>query len=203
MKRLTLIVIVLALAVAFSGCSTFKAMDGSSQREMEAFEEGKPVVAKTAGFKPVEIPSMKPKPITGLTVIEREPEPVMVAEEPEPEPVMVAEVSEPEPIEECPACPPCEEVARSPLSEIKIKVLNGNGKSGSAKRMKGKLKKMGYVIERIDNAPRKTFTRNTVFYADCCKAEAEDLAEKLGGKTIIKRLSWHSIFDIIVVTGKK
>jgi hypothetical protein len=180
-----LLVTVLAFTVIFSGCGTFKHLDGSTERQIETFDEGRPAVVMAQEFEPVDISEM-------------EAEPVEVAAMEETEPVVECPTCPP-----CPVCPPCPEVTRRPLSKIKIKVLNGNAKRGSAKKMSGKLEAMGYVVKRIDDAPRKSFTKNTVFYADCCIEEAKELKRKLGGRTVTKPLTWHSIFDIIVVTGKK
>lgn len=178
-----LLVTVLTFAVIFYGCSTLKFVDGSSANEIESFDESKPA----PGFKPVKIPEMEPKPVTILTATEQKS------------------------LEDCPVCPPCKEVAKTSIakvaktsmSDIKIKVLNGNGNIVSAKKMEKKIVAMGYEVERVDDAPRFTFKTNTIYYADCCKNEAEELASKLGGRTITKALSWNSIYDIIVVSGNE
>ena len=166
-----------------SGCSTLKFMDGSSTNEIESFDESK----SASGFKPIVITLTEPKPVTVLAVTETKS------------------------LEDCPVCPPCPEVAKTSIakvaktsmSDIKIKVLNGNGNIVSAKKMEKKIVAMGYEVERVDDAPRFTFKTNTIYYADCCKNEAEELASKLGGRTITKALSWNSIYDIIAVTGNE
>jgi hypothetical protein len=86
---------------------------------------------------------------------------------------------------------------------LRIKVLSGDGDLNSAKEAAKKLRNMGYNIKLIDLAPRPNFSRNTVFFAPKFKNEAKSLAPGLGGAvTIFKPLSWSSVFDIIVVTGK-
>lgn len=89
------------------------------------------------------------------------------------------------------------------IRRIKIKVLSGNGNLNSAKYMAKKLTNMGYKIKRIDRAPKSDFLQNTVFFAPEFQYEAKRLVDSLGGNTIVKPLHWYSIFDLIIVTGKK
>ena len=88
------------------------------------------------------------------------------------------------------------------IREIRIKVLTGDGNLDSAKEMAKKLRQMGYEIESIDRAPQSDFLQNTVFFAPEFQYKAKRLVSRLGGNTIVKPLSWYSIFDIIIVTGK-
>jgi hypothetical protein len=81
-------------------------------------------------------------------------------------------------------------------------VLSGYGDLNSAKEMAEMLKAMGYRVKSIDYASRSSFSRNTVFFAPEFKKEAEMLVSRLGGDMILKPLSWYSIFDLVVVTGK-
>ncbi len=83
-----------------------------------------------------------------------------------------------------------------------IKVLSGDGDLNSALEMEKKLRNMDYNIILIDYAPRSNFLRNTVFFARKFQKEGKQLAFSLGDNTIAKPLSWYSIFDLIVVTGK-
>jgi len=83
-----------------------------------------------------------------------------------------------------------------------IKVLSGDGDLNSAMKMEKKLRNMDYNIILIDYAPRSNFLRNTVFFARKFQKEGKQLAFSLGDNTIAKPLSWYSIFDLIVVTGK-
>ena len=88
------------------------------------------------------------------------------------------------------------------MRKTKIKVLSGDGNLDSAKEMAKKLRNMGYKIEFIDHAPRSSFRRNTVFFAPEFQYEAKRLVSSLGGNTIVNPLSWYSVFDLIIVTGK-
>ena len=88
------------------------------------------------------------------------------------------------------------------IGKLKIKVLSGDGNINSAKQMASRLKKMGYHVKRVDFAPKSTFWKNTLYFAKGSRKQAEALSRRLGGSTVIKPLSWSSIFDIIVVTGR-
>ena len=93
-------------------------------------------------------------------------------------------------------------VPEKDIRKIKIKVLSGDGDYSSAKKMEKKLRDMGYEIKLIDKSPRSNFLQNTVYFASKFQNEAKQLASRLGGKTIFKPLTWSSIYDLIVVTGK-
>ena len=85
------------------------------------------------------------------------------------------------------------------IKTLKVKVLSGNGKLSSARDMSKKLIRMGYKVADIELGPRKDFTVNTIYFASNYQKEAQQLAARLGGKTICKPLTWNSIFNIIVV----
>ena len=88
------------------------------------------------------------------------------------------------------------------IGKLKIKALSGDGDLNSAKKIAKKLRDMGYTIKLIDRSPRSNFSQNTVFFAPKFQNEAEQLASRLGDNTISKPLSWSSMFDLIVVTGR-
>jgi chromosome segregation ATPase len=86
---------------------------------------------------------------------------------------------------------------------IKIKVLAGDGRLASARLMARKLEKTGLKVEIVDLAPRADFSADTVYYLRDCEKEAREIAGSVGEKTLLKRMTWPSAFNIIVVTGKK
>ena len=88
------------------------------------------------------------------------------------------------------------------IGKLRVKVLCGDGDLSSGKEMAKKLKNMGYQIELFGYAPRSNFFRNTVFFAPKFENEAKRLVLSLGGNAITKPVTWSSIFDLIVVTGK-
>jgi len=88
------------------------------------------------------------------------------------------------------------------MEKLKVKVLSGDGDLSSAKEMAKKLRNMGYKITSIHYAPRSNFSRNTVYFAANFQNEARRLLLSLGGSATSKPITWSSIFDLIVVTGK-
>ncbi len=87
------------------------------------------------------------------------------------------------------------------LKGIRLKVLSGDGKIDSAKRMAKRLTVMGYRVESVGMAESSDYPANTVYFAANYKKEARTLASKLGKDTIVKPLTWKSVFSLIVVTG--
>ncbi|MCX5834073.1 MAG: LytR C-terminal domain-containing protein [Deltaproteobacteria bacterium] len=85
------------------------------------------------------------------------------------------------------------------LKSVRLKVLSGNGKMSSAKKMAGKLTKLGYKVEVVGMATTPDYATDTVYYKSGFEKKAADMARKLGGRTITKPISWSSVFDIIVV----
>jgi chromosome segregation ATPase len=87
------------------------------------------------------------------------------------------------------------------LKSIRMKVLSGEGKIDSAKRMAKRLTAMGYKVESVAMAENADYPANTIYFTEKYKKEAKTLASKLGKNTIVKPLTWKSVFSIIVVTG--
>lgn len=88
------------------------------------------------------------------------------------------------------------------LRGLRIKVLSGDGDLTSAREMSKRLREKGLKIELIHYASRSNFSHNTVYSKPECQDKAKRLVSCLGGNTIYKPLTWPSVFDIIVVTGK-
>jgi hypothetical protein len=89
----------------------------------------------------------------------------------------------------------------SGLKSIRMKVLSGEGKIDSAKRMAKRLTAMGYKVESVAMAENADYPANTVYFTEKYKKEAKTLASRLGKNTIVKPLTWKSVFNLIVVTG--
>jgi septal ring factor EnvC (AmiA/AmiB activator) len=87
------------------------------------------------------------------------------------------------------------------LKSIRIKVLSGDGKIDSAKKMAKRIATLGYRVESVGMSEDTDYPANTVYFAPNQKAQAKSLASKLGKDTIVKPLSWKSVFNLIVVTG--
>jgi vacuolar-type H+-ATPase subunit I/STV1 len=87
------------------------------------------------------------------------------------------------------------------LKSIRIKVLSGDGKIDSAKKMAKRITALGYKVESVGMSDNTDYPANTVYFAPNHKTQAKGLASKLGKETITKPLSWKSVFNLIVVTG--
>ncbi len=87
------------------------------------------------------------------------------------------------------------------LKSIRMKVLSGDGKVASAKKMAKRLTSMGYKVEGVGMADHSDYPAHTIYFASKYKKEAKALAKKLGKETITKPLTWKSVFSLIVVTG--
>ncbi|UCG99873.1 MAG: hypothetical protein JSU78_05410 [Deltaproteobacteria bacterium] len=92
--------------------------------------------------------------------------------------------------------------SKKDIGKLKIKVLSGDGNLNSAKEMAKRLMKIGCKIGSIHYAPRSNFSRDTVYFAPKFQDDAKWLLPNLGSNAISKPLTWPSIFDLIVVTGK-
>lgn len=86
--------------------------------------------------------------------------------------------------------------------DLKIKVLSGDGDLDSARMMAKRLKGMNCEIRLIGHAPRSDFRANTVYYKPQFERQGRLLVSKLGDNTVMKPLTWSSVFDLIIVTGK-
>jgi hypothetical protein len=85
---------------------------------------------------------------------------------------------------------------------LQIKILSGDGRQETAEKMKNKLTGMGYPVRMVDMAPRRNFASSAVFFAAGYREQAEQIAKKIGGNIPIKPMSWHSVFNIIIVSAQ-
>lgn len=83
---------------------------------------------------------------------------------------------------------------------LRIKILAAAKQADKAKGLSDKLTGLGYKIERIERAT-KPFTRTTVYHASGVTREAKDMAKKLGANTVIKPISWKTVFNVIIAVG--
>lgn len=92
-----------------------------------------------------------------------------------------------------------EQAKKSPVPNIKV--LAGTTDMQPAKDMAAFLTRNGFPVKAVDYATTGGYKYDTVYYAEGFESHAQQLAEALGGKTIIKPLTWQSIFDVIAVKG--
>jgi len=86
-------------------------------------------------------------------------------------------------------------------SKTRIKVVWGNGKPASAKKLSAKITSLGYKVDKVASAARQNYKANLVYYAKDTKASGQKLARQL--KADAKLMDWKSEYNIIVVAGGK
>jgi hypothetical protein len=69
-------------------------------------------------------------------------------------------------------------------AETSVIVLNGNGRSGAAAESADAVRRFGYTIGTVGNAPRSDFTRTLVMYRRGYQPEAMRLAKDLKVKIV-------------------
>ncbi|HVO66631.1 MAG TPA: LytR C-terminal domain-containing protein [Syntrophales bacterium] len=196
----SLYIFTLVFCLFISGCSTLGFFDKSSKDDLERSKASiahlndqltdlnKELVALKKEVQQLKEETQKEKE-------EVEEETGTSDEEKIQEEVIRSKAEKKKPIEEEPAIRQKE----IDVKTIKVKVLSGNGKLSSARDMSKKLIRMGYQVTDIGLGPRKDFTANTIYFASNYQREAQQLAARLGGKTVCKPLTWNSIYNIIVV----
>ena len=68
--------------------------------------------------------------------------------------------------------------------ETSVIVLNGNGRAGAAATSAEAVRRFGYTIGTVGNAPRSDFTRTLVMFRKGYQAEATRLAKDLNVKIV-------------------
>ena len=68
--------------------------------------------------------------------------------------------------------------------ETSVIVLNGNGRAGAAAASAEAVRRFGYTIGTVGNAPRSDFTRTLVMFRKGYQAEAARLAKDLDVKIV-------------------
>lgn len=86
-------------------------------------------------------------------------------------------------------------------SELKLQVLNGNGKTGDASTVASKIRAAGYTNVTTGNAKNFQFTKTIIYYQTGYKTEAEEIAQVLSGRATSVEESSISP-QIQVVVGK-
>ena len=64
-------------------------------------------------------------------------------------------------------------------NETSVLVLNGNGRSGAAGATAARIRRLGYIVGGVGNAPHTDYTRSLVMYRAGYRAEAFRLARDL------------------------
>ena len=86
-----------------------------------------------------------------------------------------------------------------------IKILNGNGVTGDAVKLKKELTDKGFTVGEIGNAKLK-YTKTQVYYKASKKGEADVVVQSLTGRTIEKSEADAGLIgahnDVLIVIGK-
>jgi uncharacterized small protein (DUF1192 family) len=220
-KTVRLIILMVILTFALGGCSTFKYLDGSTEREVAQFCTGQKVNAlgetESMQRRRVEIEQQAQQQISSALEKRRlaEKDKNTISNELD---TLKGDVGE---LEDQIAVLEAENrkfkadkiksrlenismnvdmPAHSGSSKANIKVLSGSGTLAPAIAMVKKLEKMGYKIDKMDLAPSTAFPKNKVFFSKGFSGEAKALANTMGSEVVTTPLTWKSKFDIIVVT---
>lgn len=93
-----------------------------------------------------------------------------------------------------------EAIRHRTAADLRIKALGAGGSMDAARALADELQGLGYKVESVGLAPKeKRFERVTVFYQEAYRPEAVRLAVALGGDTLVKPLTWQSVFHVVVV----
>ena len=90
------------------------------------------------------------------------------------------------PVKPKPVRPAKPQAGKPKLTRAKtsVIVLNGNGRSGAAAASADAVRRFGYAIGTVGNAPRSDFTRTLVMFRKGYRPEALRLAKDLGIKIV-------------------
>jgi hypothetical protein len=83
-----------------------------------------------------------------------------------------------------PRAEPTSEPVALPRGETAVVVLNGNGVAGAAAGAGERIKRLGYVLGAVGNAPRADYARTLVMYRPGREAEGRRLARDLGVRVV-------------------
>ncbi len=96
-------------------------------------------------------------------------------------------------------------VTTTAKSAIKLKLLNGNGITGSANTIKKTLEADGYVVGFLGNAKVFTYQSTYIYYKTAFKTNADAIKLLFPTRTIIEENNEAicGTYDIVMVVGKK
>lgn len=104
-----------------------------------------------------------------------------------------------------PATTPTVSTTTQSKSSIKIEVLNGNGVSGSADKVRDQLVSAGFTVSKVANAKKFTYASTYIYYKTGATSSMELVKAALSTRTCIAELSdsLSAGYDVVVVVGKK
>ncbi len=191
MLRAYLIILILQLGLIFHGCAASKHLDVSSEEEIKKSKMTKDEMWNEMKRLKIENANLQ----MGIRIVREENQRIRDENQ-----IVATKLTQLQLKYETLASKSYE--VEKEIRKLRMKVLSGDGDLNSAQEMAKRLRQMGYEIELIHYAPRSNFLRNTVYSLPKFQNEAKHLVLSLGRNTIYKPLTWPSIFDLIVVTGK-
>lgn len=191
MLRACLIILILQFGLIFHGCAPLKHLDGSSEEERKKFKMTKDEMWNEMKRMKIENGNLQRE----IHILREENQRIRDENQ-----ILATRLTQLQLKYETLSSRSYE--VEKEIRKLRMKVLSGDGDLNSAQEMAKKLRQMGYEIELIHYAPRSNFLQNTVYSPPKFQNEAKHLVLSLGRNTIYKPLTWPSIFDLIVVTGK-
>jgi hypothetical protein len=100
---------------------------------------------------------------------------------------------------------PAKVAAKLPRTQVRVLVLNGNGRQGAAATAAARVQQRGYRIGGVANASRTNFARSIVMYRPGFIGEGRRLARDLGVKQVTPldgmRLSQLNGAHVVFILG--
>ena len=95
--------------------------------------------------------------------------------------------------------------ATTDKSQLKLRVLNGNGITGSADKLKTILTTSGYTVPTVSNAKSFSYSQTYIYYKTGKIADAEAIKAILANYSVVLENSDTVVgnYDLIIVVGKK
>ena len=92
-------------------------------------------------------------------------------------------------------------------SSFKIRILNGNGVTGDAKKFKEQLATLGYSVDKVGNATVQTYATSQIYYKTGKLSEAELIKSEISDRKFeISQKNDSFIgagYDILILIGKE
>jgi len=213
-EKLSWMIVGIVTVFLFSGCASLKCLDGSCERQIQVLtitnDEMKKELTrletevkekdKEVQSTKEEIAKLQSEKAALTAQVKDLQEYIERVKKDEKAAVKAETITEEEGLQKPEAAAIDKEAGAKPL---RIKVLSGDGRLASARAMARRIEKSGLKVEIVDHAPRSNFAEDTIYYTADAEKEAKEIAKSLGGKAVLKPMTWPSSFGIIAVTGRK
>jgi LytR cell envelope-related transcriptional attenuator len=93
--------------------------------------------------------------------------------------------------------------SRAPLRAAGIvEVLNGTGRKGAANVVAERLRKLGFDVVKVGNAPERNYSRTLVAERRAAPAEAAAIARAIGVRSVFPYHNENLLVDATVFVGR-